>query len=247
MNHDIRHPLDPLLLGRVLAVAALVMVLIGGLWIVEEVTDQMAGKSSTSIPTVQPEPPDHPGQTPQDAPAVIPTDLTDDARTEADAGPSLIDQAVAFIEPFEGRRHRVYHDSRGNRTVGVGFNLDRPGAAEDIGRLLKSVGYAALRRGTSTLTDAQIDVLLRHDVQRAFETANRQIVDFDRLPRQAQLVIIDMTYNIGSLDRWRDLRRALAHNNYTAAADAMHDSRWRRQTGQRARHLIELMHGLAQG
>jgi len=27
----------------------------------------------------------------------------------------------------------------------------------------------------------------------------------------------------------------------------MHRSRWRRQTGQRARRLIELMHGLAQG
>lgn len=244
MNHDIRHPLDPLLLGRVLAVAALVMVLIGGLWAVEEVTDQMAAKSSPFIPTVQPA---HPEQTPQDAPVVIPADLTDDAAPEANAGLSLIDQAVAFIEPFEGRRHRVYRDSRGNRTVGVGFNLDRPGAAEDIGRLLKGVGYTALRRGTTTLTDAQIDVLLRYDVQRAIETAKGQIIDFNRLPRQAQLVLVDMTYNMGSLDRWLDLRRALAHNDYTAAADAMHDSRWRRQTGQRAKSLIELMHGLAQG
>lgn len=243
MNHDIRHPLDPLLLGRILAVAALVMALIGGRWVVE-VTDQMAAKSSTSIPTVQPA---HPQQTPQDAPVVIPTDLIDDAAPEADAGPSLIDQAVAFIEPFEGRRHRVYRDSRGNRTVGVGFNLDRPGAAEDIGRLLKGVGYAALRRGTTTLTDAQVDVLLRHDVQRAIDTARRQVTGFDTLPFDAQLIIIDMTYNIGSLHKWRNLRSALAQHDFASAADAMHDSRWRRQTGHRAAGHIELMHTLAQG
>lgn len=160
--------------------------------------------------------------------------------------PALIDQATAFIEPFEGRHHRAYRDSRGHLTIGIGFNLDRPGAAEDIRQLLPGASYHALRRGDVTLTDAQIDTLLRHDAQRAIDTARRQIKDFDALPIQAKLIIIDMTYNTGSLHKWRNFRAALTRQDYAAAARAMQDSHWRRQTGQRARDLIQRMHRLAQ-
>jgi len=125
-------------------------------------------------------------------------------------GVALIDRAMAFIEPFEGRRHRVYRDARGYLTIGVGFNLDRPGAAQDVSKLLTGVGYHALRRGDIALTDAQIDLLLRHDTQRAIDTARRQVTGFDDLPMDAQLIVIDMTFNTGSLHKWRKLRLALA-------------------------------------
>ncbi|MEZ6190092.1 MAG: hypothetical protein R3C45_02255 [Phycisphaerales bacterium] len=157
------------------------------------------------------------------------------------AEPTLLERAVAFIEPFEGRRHRAYRDSRGNITVGVGFNLDRDGASADLKKLLPDVGYRALRRGDISLTDAQIDSLLRHDAQRAIETARRQVTEFDSLPLDAQLIVIDMTYNTGSLSKWRRFRAALDRQDYAAAADSMHRSLWRRQTGRRAEHLIELM------
>lgn len=159
----------------------------------------------------------------------------------------LLDQAVGFIEPFEGRRHRAYRDSRGYLTIGVGFNLDRAGAAADINRLLPGVSYRALRRRDMTLTDAQIDVLLRHDAQRAIDTARRQVDGFDALPNDAQMIVIDMTFNTGSLHKWRRLRAALAQQDYGSAAEAMHRSRWRRQTGQRAEHLIALMRSLSNG
>ncbi len=159
--------------------------------------------------------------------------------------PTLLDQAAAFIEPFEGRRHRAYRDSRGNMTIGIGFNLDRAGAADDLEELLPGINYYALRRGSITLTDEQIDILLHHDTQRAIDTARRQFKNFDQLPTQAQLILIDMTFNTGSLQKWRNLRSAMAREDYSAAADAMYRSQWRKQTGQRARHLIQLMRELA--
>lgn len=159
----------------------------------------------------------------------------------------LLDQAVQFIEPFEGRRHRAYLDSRGYKTVGVGFNLDRAGAADDILDLLPNVNYWVLRDGHVALTDAQIDTLLRYDVRRAIDTARRQVTGFDDLPRDAQLIVIDMTFNTGSLHKWRKFRAALERGDFTAAADAMHRSLWRRQTGQRARSHIEMMKTLSQG
>jgi GH24 family phage-related lysozyme (muramidase) len=103
------------------------------------------------------------------------------------------------------------------------------------------VRYRALRRGDITLTDAQIDTLLKHDAQRAIDTARRQVTGFDSLPLDAQLIVIDMTFNTGSLHKWRRFRAALDRQDYTAAADSMHRSLWRRQTGRRAEHLIELM------
>ena len=163
------------------------------------------------------------------------------------AAKELLDQAVEFIEPFEGRSYRVYRDSLGYRTIAVGFNLDRTGAAEDIESLLPGVSYRALRRGDVPLTDAQIDTLLRHDTQRAIDTARRQVTGFDTLPRVAQMIIIDMTFNTGSLHKWRKLRAALARQDFASAADEMHDSRWRKQTGQRARRHIQMMHTISNG
>ncbi len=178
-------------------------------------------------------------------PPAVSEPMTSDAQSEQAV--ALIDRAMDFIEPFEGRRRRAYDDSTGHRTVGVGFNLDRAGAASDINNLLTGVSYRALLRGDRSLTDAQIDVLFRHDTQRAIDTARRQVAGFDSLPMDAQLIVIDMTFNTGSLHKWRKLRAALARQDFTSAADAMHRSHWRRQTGQRAQRLIELMQGLAQG
>ena len=167
-----------------------------------------------------------------------------EAAERNELGDELLGAAMAFIEPFEGRRHRVYVDSRGHATIGVGFNLDRPGAAEDLARLLPGVRYDALRRGEQRLTDAQIDTLLRHDVRRAIEVAHRYVPGLDDLPHIAQLVIVDMTYNMGSLREWTGLRAALAERDFDEAAAEMHDSRWRRQTGRRAKKLIEIMRGI---
>lgn len=159
----------------------------------------------------------------------------------------FLKQAVAFIEPYEGRCYRAYRDSRGHLTVGVGFNLDRAGAADDIQRLLPDVNYRALRRGEVSLTDAQINTLLEHDAQRAIDTARRQVGSFDALPRDAQMILVDMTFNTGSLHKWRKLRAALGRKDYASAADAMHRSLWRKQTGQRARQHIQTMQAISNG
>jgi GH24 family phage-related lysozyme (muramidase) len=242
MDAVLRPPLNPATTRRPAAVAIAVAVLVLSLVI--------AGQRSPAARVASPASPQL-RTTDAVSSATIPLPSADVAAAVTGGAPTgqavaLIDLAMDFIEPFEGRRHKAYRDSRGYITVGVGFNLDRAGASQDIHKLLPGVGYRALRRGEVSLTDAQIDVLLRHDTQRAIDTARRQVTGFDTLPLDAQLIVIDMTYNTGSLHKWRDLRSALARQDFASAADAMHRSRWRRQTGRRARSLIELMQGLAQ-
>ena len=201
--------------------------------------------ASTPMPSVQTQPMLASAPVVPSVPEQSSDSMTPETQTKQPT--ALVERAMKFIEPFEDRRHRAYRDSRGYLTIGVGFNLDRAGAADDLNELLPGVNYESLRRGEVSLTDAQIDVLLRHDTQRAIDTARQQVTGLDALPLDAQLIVIDMTFNTGSLDKWRNLRSALARQDYASAAQAMHRSRWRRQTGQRARNHIERMRVLARG
>ncbi len=242
MDAVIRPPLYPAPATRPIRVVVGCLVMILGLvWIGQ---NDQGTPASTPMPSVQTQP------VLASVPVLssvsqLPDLMTAEAQVEQPV--ELVERAMKFIEPFEDRHHRAYRDPRGYLTIGVGFNLDRAGAADDLDQLLPRVNYGALRRGDVSLTDAQIDVLLRHDTQRAIDTARRQVTGFDTLPLDAQLIVIDMTFNTGSLHKWRNLRSALARQDYASAADAMHRSRWRRQTGQRARNHIDLMQALAQG
>lgn len=158
---------------------------------------------------------------------------------------ALLAQALPLIERFEGRLDRAYDDGFGNLTVGVGFNLDRGNARETLAAVAPEVDYQALRAGRIALTDAQIDALLRHDAEQALASARQYVGNFDELPLEARLILIDMSFNLGSIAGWPDLRAALAASDFHTAAREMADSAWREQTGRRANHLIHAMRTLA--
>lgn len=190
---------------------------------------------------------------PVSAPAATPRPIAKQVITPAPA-PSpvvarreLVDEAMEMIEYFEGRRQTAYTDSQGNRTIGVGFNLNRQGAAADLARVLPGVSRDALASRRARLSDPQIDALLRHDTLRAIDNARRQIGNFDSLPRDVQLVLVDLCYNLGGLAKWRDLRDAVERRDFTAAASEMKDSRWYSQTGKRARATTRMMRDAAKG
>lgn len=158
---------------------------------------------------------------------------------------NLTDDAMRMIEFFESRRSTVYADSRGKRTIGVGFNLDRPGAAADIARVLPGVTRSSLIARRTRLTDEQIDRLLRHDVERAIETARRQIPNFDTLPHNARLVLVDLCFNVGGLAKWTTFRAAVERRDFDSAANLMNTTRWYRQTGRRAVATTRMMRDAA--
>lgn len=161
------------------------------------------------------------------------------------AAEDLAGDAMRMIEYFESRRGGVYTDSRGKHTIGVGFNLDRPGAAEDIARVLPGVTRSALLARRARLTDEQIERLLRHDVERAINTARRQVPNFDELPYNVRLVLVDLCFNVGGLAKWPSFRAAVERRDFTDAARLMHNTRWYRQTGRRAVATTRMMRNAA--
>ncbi len=170
----------------------------------------------------------------------VPASQPVEPQVESPARPDF----VSFIEGHEGRRYTVYKDTVGVPTVGVGFNLQRGDAV----RQLSNVGanHQNVLRG-ARLSDEQIDTLLRHDVDVAETVARRLLPNFDELPADIQLVMVDMAFNLGQprLTQFNNMLAAVRNNDFNRAADEMVDSRWYSQVGNRSRELEQMMRAAA--
>ncbi len=130
-----------------------------------------------------------------------------------------IDAFKRHLEWAEDRRNFPYEDSVGKITIGVGRNLD------DVG-----------------LSDDEVDMCLQNDIERVLG-AVETLPFWEGLDPVRQLIVADMVFNLG-FTRFRGFVktiRALEIHDYDTAADEMADSRWYRQTGRRAKKLVEAM------
>ncbi|WP_158025118.1 glycoside hydrolase family protein [Acidithiobacillus albertensis] len=139
---------------------------------------------------------------------------------------------LSQLQSQESYRRFVYDDAtgheivpgytvQGNPTIGYGRNLIAQGISEEEAR-----------------------VLLERDVARAWHEVR------EHLPwAESQLsvvrfaVLVNMTFNLGiqGLLDFHEMLQALQQGDYAGAADAMVQSLWYQQTGERARTLVEQM------
>lgn len=156
----------------------------------------------------------------------------------------------------EGKREWVYDDatgkrlypgqiSKGHRTIGVGFNLDRKDAAEKIKKL--GLNYTAVKYGVESLNEKQIQTLFGEDINNAEKDARKYLGDkyFDKLSDKAKEVVVDMTFNMGygTMSKFGEMRKALRNEDYARAAYCMEQSKWYHQVGSRGKPLLEKMRG----
>ena len=154
-----------------------------------------------------------------------------------------VDEAKEFINPSEGTRSKVYHDSRGKKTVGVGFNLNQPGAA----KLMRDMGinYTAVKTGQKRLSPEEIEVLFTRKVQDAMAAGRRIVNNFDEQPKDVQLAVTDLIYNMGptGFSNFDETVTALEKGDYGKAASNLQRSSWYRQVGGRAEKVLGLIRG----
>lgn len=150
-----------------------------------------------------------------------------------------------LITHHEGVRNKVYKDSKGIPTIGIGFNLNSIQAA----RTLKSMGisYSNVLDGKRNLTDKEISYLFNISLDQAISDAAKFFPDIDHLPPPAQIILVDMAFNLGytRLAKFKDFKAALEERNYRLAANEMVDSSWYYQVGNRSKHLVGIMRSLA--
>ena len=148
-------------------------------------------------------------------------------------------EAMRFIEPHEGRRSKVYLDTKGIPTVGIGFNLRR----SDAGPKLKALGRDIKKiMSGQELTNQEIDQLFKSDVRSAIAHANA-FTDLSKHPKDVQLVLVDMAFNLGpeKLAQFRNFRMALNVKDYKKASKEMINSSWYHQVGNRSKKLVNIM------
>lgn len=156
---------------------------------------------------------------------------------------ALIDFVRPILRHHEGDRPTVYPDSLGISTIGVGLNLEQPGArsiCEQCG-----ADYDALLAGTASLTPQQTDSILNHFIVDTAAWLSEIFPNFAQysVPRQAALV--DMGFmGAGKFSEFHNLIAAVKMENWNEAAAQALQSLWAKQVGQRAHDDAALLtHG----
>jgi len=120
----------------------------------------------------------------------------------------------------EGRRKRIYKDTVGKWTGGVGRNLsDRD------------------------FSDNEIDLMLDNDIRLVEAGLDKTLPWWRELNDVRQNVLANMAFNLGvvGLLGFRNTLKAIADERWEAAATGMLQSKWARQVGQRAVRLATMM------
>ena len=138
----------------------------------------------------------------------------------------MSDRLKKLTKEFEGCRLKPYKCPAGKLTIGYGRNLD------DVG-----------------ISQAEADMMFERDFAKA-EADVRDLckefgINIDDLIEQRFYVLTDMCFNIGKggLKKFKKLFSALKKGLYDDAANAMLDSLWAKQVGNRATKLAVLMRG----
>lgn len=148
------------------------------------------------------------------------------------------------IALHEGVEPSVYKDTKGKRTIGIGFNLDEPSnrkKAEAVGLDVQDM------LSGRTLSDKEIKMLYNESIKQAANDANAFLPKAGRQPPVVQKVLIDMAFNLGltKLNKFEKMREALLEGDYNKAADEMIDSKWYNQVGNRSKTLVKMMRSAA--
>ena len=133
----------------------------------------------------------------------------------------MTDPLARLLMRHEGCRRHPYTDSTGHITIGVGRNLTDRG-----------------------LNNAEIALLLDNDMRLARVIADQLFGGtFANASPPRQLALLSMAFNLGGprLAGFVKMRRAIAMQDWRAAADAALDSLWARQVGSRATELARML------
>lgn len=119
----------------------------------------------------------------------------------------------------EGVRLKVYSDSVGVPTIGVGRNLRDKG-----------------------ITHAEAMVLLEHDIDECVRDCHT-FSWFDGLDSVRQRVIVNMRFQLGAFGvrKFKNTLAAVARGDYESAANGMLKSLWAKQTPSRVVELAGMM------
>ena len=139
-----------------------------------------------------------------------------------------MDRLKDSVKQHEGYRNKVYLDTLGKRTVGVGHLC-----VEDFWEDDKEYEEKFLLE------------ILEKDLQEAIRGARSLMEEHGcaDIDEKAEELLIEMVFQLGmtGVSKFRNMWKALAEKNYIGASYEMLDSRWAKQTPNRANAMAKTM------
>ena len=139
-----------------------------------------------------------------------------------------MDRLLESVKKHEGYRNKVYLDTLGKRTVGVGHLC-----VEDFWEDDKEYEEKFLM------------TILEHDLSTAIKGANDLMAEHGCMDinEKAHEILIEMVFQLGKngVSKFRNMWKALSELNYVGASYEMLDSRWAKQTPNRAKAMAKTM------
>lgn len=141
---------------------------------------------------------------------------------------ALMSEVKQHLVAQEGLRNFRYTDSQGFPTIGVGH------------RILDS-------ESKYFLTDNQAMALLEKDASIAMAHAQKLIPSFSRHPKQLQVILVSLCFNLGpnGFAKFVKFRSAMEKGDYAVAAKELRNSRWAKQVPVRANKYIGIVQSFA--
>ena len=145
------------------------------------------------------------------------------------------------LTKHEGKRLKVYKDSEGIPTIGVGFNLKRSDAKAKIEAF--GLNYDDVVKGKVSLTEAQVDSLLAADIKTAISDCKSTVDGYSSLSDVRKRVLVDMVFNLGKtrFSKFKKMLAAIKAKDFEKTAEEMKDSKWCRQVKSRCTTLESMM------
>jgi lysozyme len=138
-----------------------------------------------------------------------------------------MDKLLESVKKHEGYRNKVYLDTLNKRTVGVGHLC-----VEDFWEDDKEYEEKFLM------------TILEHDLQTAIKSAEK-LCEGLKISDDAKIIIIEMIFQLGGngVSKFRKMWQALQQDppDYAEASVQMLDSRWAKQTPNRAQEMSDHM------
>ena len=127
------------------------------------------------------------------------------------------------IKEHEGFRSRVYKCTEGYDTIGYGFAVKDLELDEDIAE----------------------EILLRK-LEKLIQRVRAKFKWLDTVPHEVQGVLVNMSYQMGvnGVSKFKKALHAMQMFQWKIAADELMDSRWARQTPNRAKELSNIIRNL---
>lgn len=128
------------------------------------------------------------------------------------------------IEFFEGNVPKVYLDSLGLKTAGIGHLLTHADADMPVG---------------TPVSPVQVNRWFNDDLRNAVNLANKIIPDLGTHDEVRQRLIVNLVFNLGNkFSTFKNTINCFNNRDYNGAAENLHMSKWFTQVGRRGPAIV---------